>query len=421
MKFLIKKLLRSNSFFESYRFLNRLVNGNPVIQSLNRELLNRNGWLWSMCNIPNRPILIPRQQYLLSDTARLELCSDLIESYHLAIKVDPDRDNVSNLWDSILKKNANSIFKILDEKDARKLNVFLGNLFLQNDFWGIGGGELNYTQGSKLTRFCMLSQLAGILEYFGISQRECAEQGAQGRVLQSDLDFSILELEKKLGFKLDFPRISNAYGMEIGGRFFDLQTLEHIYVTVKAIEALKTSGIKDCENILEIGAGFGGACHWINQQIDFSRYFIVDLPIANLYQGWFLSNIYGRDKVKLYKDFLSYKHVDNVNKCKDIYIIPANSESEIDSRIKFNLAFNENSFPEMPEAAVVRYLNFIAHRLDGILFSYNHEAIQAINGEPQVCVSRLVRQTQCLNRISRTLSWVRDGYIEEIYKSSTKH
>lgn len=415
MKSIIKKLFRSNAFFEAYRILHAILDGNPITQSLNRELFNRKGWLWSRKALPNYEIKIPDQQYTLTRIERESLASDLLDSYHLAREIDPENHNISKLWKSILDKNAKSIESILNNKDVPELTDFLENLFLQDDFWGIGGGSLNYNQGSRVTQFCIYNQLVGLLEYFGLVQRECAEQGAQGESFHFIKSDVIEKLEEKLGFQLDFPRISNAYGIEFGSRFVDLQTLEHVYVSRKVTEALSLQGLRKCNNILEIGAGFAGACHWLNQQIGYTNYIIVDLPIANLYQGWFLSNVYGRDKVKLYNQFQDSKTLDFEGEGSNIYIIPASSESNICSDVKFDLVFNENSFPEMPEIAVKRYLEFISERLCGIFFSYNHEAIQATQGEKQVCVPTLIQNTVGFKRLSRNLSWVRDGYVEEVY------
>ena len=76
---------------------------------------------------------------------------------------------------------------------------------------------------------------------------------------------------------------------------------------------------------------------------------------------------------------------------------------------------NKDSMPEMPEAAMVGYLEWARSTCDGILFSYNQEGGATFDGEPQNLVPRAVDRVGGFARVQRDLSWVRRGYVEEIY------
>lgn len=81
-----------------------------------------------------------------------------------------------------------------------------------------------------------------------------------------------------------------------------------------------------------------------------------------------------------------------------------------------DVIINENSLPEMSEQSVENYLRFARNNGSGIFFSYNHEAYAPVNGIPQILVPEIVDRVGGFKRLSRSKSWVRDSYVEEVYK-----
>jgi hypothetical protein len=80
-----------------------------------------------------------------------------------------------------------------------------------------------------------------------------------------------------------------------------------------------------------------------------------------------------------------------------------------------DVVFNENSLPEIPPDVAQGYIRWIAGHVRRFFYSYNHESIVP-GGEFAVCtVPELVRSVGGLTRVSRDRSWVRPGYVEEIY------
>jgi hypothetical protein len=77
---------------------------------------------------------------------------------------------------------------------------------------------------------------------------------------------------------------------------------------------------------------------------------------------------------------------------------------------------NQDSMPEMPLAEVERYLTWGSDNVDGLFFSFNQEAYSPWRGVPQVHVPSVVGRYPRFRRIARNASWVRRGYVEEIYK-----
>jgi hypothetical protein len=80
-----------------------------------------------------------------------------------------------------------------------------------------------------------------------------------------------------------------------------------------------------------------------------------------------------------------------------------------------DLLLNENSMPEMPESTVEEYIRWAQRVVRGVFYSYNQETDRPAQGVPQVLVPAVVNRVGGFQRISRDLSWIRRGYVEEVY------
>jgi len=82
---------------------------------------------------------------------------------------------------------------------------------------------------------------------------------------------------------------------------------------------------------------------------------------------------------------------------------------------KIDIMINQNSFPEMNINIVNKYAKKFLKNFsnkNSLLISFNHEAFD----NRQVLVPRVLENLKKFKRISRTLSWVRRDYVEEVYK-----
>jgi hypothetical protein len=73
--------------------------------------------------------------------------------------------------------------------------------------------------------------------------------------------------------------------------------------------------------------------------------------------------------------------------------------------------------PEMSKPVVEDYILWARHNLKdgGIFYSYNQEAYSPICNIPQVLVPEIVASVGGFERMSRNHSWLRCGYVEEVY------
>ncbi len=215
---------------------------------------------------------------------------------------------------------------------------------------------------------------------------------------------------------MSFPDIGAPYGIKAANSLITMEHPEHLYVALRINQAIRDY-LKDKDNqplnLVEIGAGFGGLAYWIMKlgKIKVNNYIILDLPLINVLQGYFLTKAFGASAVKLYGEA--------AGNATTISILPNFAiEKEVVNDI--DVLINENSMPEMSEAIVQKYIMFARKYLSGLFFSYNHEAYSIVYGKLQVSVPEVVDSVGGFIRISRNASWVRSGYVEEVYKKENR-
>jgi hypothetical protein len=382
-----------------------------VQQLANRDMFNRPEWFWGNRSVPKYELARPASTDGLSVSAKKDLANDLIESFNEARKLDPENRSYSDLWASIISRSAREVVQALIGKDPTTLLSLLERLFPLPALWGIGYGDLGLSQGDRFASFVILDQLVGLGESLGVVRSECPEQGEIGYAFEGGVEKLVTDIESKLGFKIDFPKIGGSYGISIANRLIDMQTPGHIYAAYRLKSNLSRYTQATKPSVLEIGAGFGGAAYWFLQQSSPRQYVILDLALTNVYQGWFLANALGRERVSLYSDIRR----DGIGH-RTVSIMPTKSEHLLGD-MQFDGIFNQDSFPEMPEESINGYLRLASERLRGILFSYNQEAFSPVAEKPQPWLVKQVEHVGGLTRISRERSWIRRGYVEEIYQN----
>ena len=127
-------------------------------------------------------------------------------------------------------------------------------------------------------------------------------------------------------------------------------------------------------------------------------YSLVDLPLMISYQKYFLNK--------------SFKDSNIINKFRFISV-----EEFFKQDSKFDIIINQNSFAEMSINIVDKYAKKFLNSDNGsLLISINHEAISKYYKEMQVSVPDVIKNLREFKKILRSLSWVRKGYVEEVYK-----
>jgi hypothetical protein len=382
-----------------------------ILGMLLRNHIKRPEWLYYPA-VELEPVkrltVRPRRE---PDAGDLRLCERLIAAYHAACREAAPLETASALWKRVVNKRYQALSEALDAGNPRVLADLLAVMFQQDFLYGISSAQLGLdSAAATFIRITAVEHLLSLAESLALVRTEAPEQGVLGYGLSEGLPSMVQKIEKHFGIPVDFPDIGGAYGLQIGATLITPESPEHIYVAARINEAISRylQGSYEPLRIVEIGAGFAGTAYWFNRlcKREVASYTIIDLPLMNVCQGYFLAKAFGPEQVQL--------HGETPSPAARFQVIPPHAKAQSISQ-KFQILINENSMPEMPESVVKDYLSWAKAGLTHLFYSYNQEAYSPVNGVPQTLVPKAVSEVTGYQRLSRNYSWLRRGYVEEIY------
>ncbi len=347
----------------------------------------------------------------------ITLCQRIIDAYGKAsLNRAEIEKNTSQIWSESLSKYCGELIAVIDSGNARELARILSRMFREDFVYGLASGSLIDNAlspfGAKIWSLKYQDNVVALAEYMGVIRTESPQQGVKGHALRNGLSSIVTKIETAIGIPMGFPDIGAPYGVRAGNSLITMEHPEHLYVALRINHAV-LNYLQEKEgqslNLVEIGAGFGGLAYWLKMLngVKIKTYTIIDLPLINVLQGYFLAKAFGYSTVKLYGE--------NSNNNTRISIVPTFAfQTEI--KMDVDVLINENSMPEMSEEIVENYIYHMKKHVSGIFFSYNHEAYSVVYGRPQVFVPEIVERVGGFKRLSRNASWVRSGYVEEVYR-----
>jgi hypothetical protein len=341
--------------------------------------------------------------------AQLRLCERIVRAHRAACEHPED---LSPIWKGNVGRYYGALERALAVGDPRALNEQLRWLFRRPFLAGIAT-PIDYEDPmhSRYWGLLTFDRLASLAEAVGAVRAESPEQGLTGRVFAQDIDSLPARIESALEISLDYPRVGAPYGILVGGRLITRETVVHLHAAVSLREAiashLRRSPTEDV-HIVEIGAGFAGAAMWYLRlpQRRSGSYTIIDLPLMNAFQAYFLGEIYGAEALQLFGEKPAGA---------PICILPPRALTA-EQPIAADVVFNQDSLPELNEAVAREYLAWMQDHVRGLFLSFNQEAAAPVGGVAQLVVPELAADFGGLKRIARRPSWVRRGYVEEVYR-----
>ena len=260
--------------------------------------------------------------------------------------------------------------------DPRGLAELMASMFAEDFVLGMAPGPLvrqtKSRLGSRAWGLKSLDGLASLAEVLGVVAVENPEQGRAGLAFDAGLPGLLTAIEDELGFRIDFPNVGAASGLAIEGRLVTPDTPDQIYAALRLEQAIELHLGDDGDSgqrVVEIGGGYGSMCLWFSRRPATStRYTIVDLPIVNVLQGYFLGRALGPDRVSCHGEPPA-----------QIRISPDFALDRVE--VPFDVLVNKDSLPEMPHETMVDYLKWGASNCRGLFYSYNQEAAMEFLGE----------------------------------------
>ncbi|MBI5570809.1 MAG: putative sugar O-methyltransferase [Desulfomonile tiedjei] len=372
-------------------------------------------WFFNLRKVPRLTIAYTPAREVTGDDVLL--CERLISAYHMATSDRKEvADRTSELWAKGIELHYGKLAAALESRNLNQLATILASMFRQGFVYGLASGDLiehSFSRiGSKIWSLKYQDNIVALAEFLGVVRAESTQQGVKVHGLKDGLDAVVAKIEEAIGMSMDFPDVGAPYGVRANKALITMEHPEHIYVALRVHNAIRDYlGERNGKklHLMEIGAGVGDLAYWIVklQRIPLHTYTIIDLPIVNVMQGYFLSKALGASKVSLYGEPAREGAV--------MFVLPTVAIDSMPHQ-NFDVLINQNSMPEMPEQIVENYIRFAKSHVSGIFFSYNHEAYSIVYGKPQVLVPEVVACVKGFQRLSRNASGVRSGYVEETYK-----
>lgn len=369
------------------------------------ERLDRPRWLYRPAGVVPSGQFHFREPHEATDSA-LALCERLIAAYGRSISDGPaDR---RGMWTTDLFQHRHrELHAALVARDPADLARTLASMFRSDIVLGMAAGSMGHTERSRLGRrmfwLATLSRLTALAEAVGAARVENPEQGDLAVGIRQGLPAIVGSIEHALDTSLDFPDVGAAYGVLAADRLITPDSPDQVYAAYRlkaAIELHLPPAAQD-PHVVEIGGGYGGMAYWFVKMRQ-GPYTLVDLPIVNVLQGYFLAEALGHDEVALYGE-----------PAASVTVLPDHALDAVAT--PFAVLANKDSMPEIPRDALRTYLEWAKASCSGIFYSYNQESGAVFDGMAQAVVPHDLSEVGGFRRVRRDLSWLRRGYAEEIY------
>ncbi len=343
----------------------------------------------------------------------IRLCERLLCAYSLARNRDGHESGTTGVWAFLVDTYFRELTRTLERGDPAALARLLAAMFRQDFMFGMSHGawaaHVESPLGARIFALKWLDSMMALAEALGVIAIENPEQRFVGHLDVRDRDAILAllhDVERLIGVEMSLPDVGAAYGMSVEGRVIPPEMPEQLYTIMRLSDAigLYLPGRDHASlRVVEIGAGYGGVCYWLLCHLpNLARYTIVDIPPVNVLHGYFLSKALGIDKVSLFGE-----------PAAQVTVLPACALGDVE--VPCDVVLNKDSMPEMPSDALELYLDWISRNCDGFFYSCNHETVPRLGEYSQRRVSAGAEYVDGLHRIRRDLSWLRRGYVEEIY------
>jgi hypothetical protein len=303
----------------------------------------------------------------------------------------------SSMWGNI-SKLTQDLAESLRQGDFDAVTHGLRNPHTNNLFYGFDSlakaivGDTPRTENEVQARvvhghLIQLAEATGTIRSVNPEQAEALRPNVD-RTIQG----LITGLDETLGYALTFP---NPYPYEVG-----LPTSRGV-ASYRAIQACyqawraATLVDKSKARVLEIGAGLGRTAYFANQS-GITDYTIIDIPLTNVAQAYFLGRVLSPSAVTLTGE--RRKAASQVNIFDSLWR-PTSDE-------RFDLVMNVDSLTEMDRATALEYLEMVRAHSDMFL-SINHEG-------NHFTITELLSHMGM--KSYRSKYWLRAGYVEEVVR-----
>jgi len=342
----------------------------------------------------------------------LAIVARLIEAYHRAMTDDPQgKTKKSDLWSSVGNVYHQPIIELLWRRDVQAVADYLRQAHGRGITFGITQGDdvtqtlYARTDARQMVLTESLDYLASLAEYLGLLDVESAEQSGQwGQNLHRDPEQLVAAIKDKIGVSPVPPQVVGAgFGIQTGAGILMGRDLLALYAALRLRHLAGDYGVAK-PVVCEIGGGLGGLAYFANR-LGLTNYTIIDLPLINVLQGYYLLRSLPAAEVCLYGE---------PKASAAITLLP--TWCFADDQRSYDFLVNQDSLPEMHADYALGYLRQARRNVRQAFLSINQEARAPQSASARQSVVRdLAQQAGGLRPVYRFRHWLRAGYVEELF------
>ena len=322
----------------------------------------------------------------------------------------------SGQWDMLIARSYGDLTRALEGDDLRLLSSTLERMFSAPTTAGLSmGGEVGYLSDEAGRDFYVDWWIDGmycLASYLGLFREAMDTARSPIDSVADSFEALYAAVGERLGRNPEFPAVCGAWGIEVHGTLVPRTSWRHLHAAHAMLDETASLG---SPRIVEVGGGFGGVAYWAHRlRPDAIRYAIYDFPIMNAVAGYFLLRALPSTSVVL--------HGEPQEPGPQIALLPSWRVFE-EPDLGADIAFNQDSLPEMPREAALGYLEVFDRIARVGFYSENQEDAHA--GDPtdpnsaQLRLPDLDHVMSRLKRSSRHRAWMRRGYFETFYRPGT--
>jgi hypothetical protein len=197
------------------------------------------------------------------------------------------------------------------------------------------------------------------------------------------------------------PPVISSSGLKTKNGLLHYRHLNSLYLSLWIKKFTNSS-----HNICEYGGGLGLNAYYL-YKMNRKNVYLFDLPFVNMISAYFLIKALGHDAVVL----------EGEDSKPDTIHINAFWNCQKYGKDFFEVTANQDSFPEIDNKIVEKYLAFIFWNTKSYFLSINHEhEHQGMGQFKHLNISSMLSWLDDYHLISRIVHPLREGYFEELYK-----
>jgi len=237
----------------------------------------------------------------------------------------------------------------------------------------------------------------------------CPEDRPTAAAPPPTMDELVARIEARTGLPLAVPDICGGlFGLAAGDGVVHLRSTSAVYAALKIQRTLQDREQRslDRSRVCEIGPGIG-LVEFVLGRLGARELVLVDLPELNAIQAYFLAQALPHHRLTLFEE-LEPSDGPSVRIMPDFAFLSGSAGG-------FDLIFNQDSLPELDLDTVRRYLDLIPRSTRSFL-SINQETRVPVGTPPGAAfLPGLLPDSPQVRCLERSPSWLRAGYVEELF------